>query len=199
MNLALFDFDGTITNEDTFTQFIFFVTNKRRLILGLVLLSPVIILYKLGLLKAPTVRPIIANFVLFNRTTAEIEILAEQFVQSYLPQVMRQNALAKLQWHKDRGDTLYVVSATVDVYLRIWCRQNQLNLLCSKVEHSKGKYTGRYANFDCSGNNKVKAIESAIDLSRYNKIYAYGDTPEDIPMLKCADQAYYRWQDFDLR
>ena len=51
MNLALFDFDGTITEQDTYTKFLFYVTPKRRLIMTLLLASPFIALYKLGLLK----------------------------------------------------------------------------------------------------------------------------------------------------
>lgn len=34
MNIALFDFDGTITHTDTFTKFIFFATNKEMLSLS---------------------------------------------------------------------------------------------------------------------------------------------------------------------
>lgn len=37
MNLALFDFDGTITSEDTYTKFIFYSTPKVRMGIGLLL------------------------------------------------------------------------------------------------------------------------------------------------------------------
>jgi hypothetical protein len=40
MNLALFDFDGTITDTDTFSSFVRFAV--RRFVLGLLPLGPVI-------------------------------------------------------------------------------------------------------------------------------------------------------------
>jgi phosphatidylglycerophosphatase C len=42
MNLALFDFDGTITKGDTWTPFIRFAVRPARMLVGRVLLSPVV-------------------------------------------------------------------------------------------------------------------------------------------------------------
>ena len=32
-------------------------------------------------------------------------------------------------------------------------------------------------------------------LSQYEAVYAYGDTPDDNPLLALATHKYYRWQD----
>ncbi|WP_227431102.1 haloacid dehalogenase-like hydrolase [Psychrobacter sp. I-STPA6b] len=46
MDLALFDFDGTITDSDMFTKFIFYATEKRRLNSGIFKLLPELIACK---------------------------------------------------------------------------------------------------------------------------------------------------------
>jgi len=56
MNLALFDFDGTITFEDTFVPFLHFATSRSRIALGTVALSPMILAYKAGLLTGTRMR-----------------------------------------------------------------------------------------------------------------------------------------------
>jgi phosphatidylglycerophosphatase C len=40
MNLALFDFDGTITTADTFTPFLRFAVRRERILVGCVIFSP---------------------------------------------------------------------------------------------------------------------------------------------------------------
>lgn len=42
MNIALFDFDGTITFADSFTTFLYFASGRSRILLGSALLSPLI-------------------------------------------------------------------------------------------------------------------------------------------------------------
>ena len=45
MNLALFDFDGTITNRDSFIDFIKFAKGNLKFFQGFMILSPILILY----------------------------------------------------------------------------------------------------------------------------------------------------------
>ena len=52
MNLALFDFDGTITSTDTWTPFMRMAVRPSRLRMAVVLLSPVIVGYWLGMLSS---------------------------------------------------------------------------------------------------------------------------------------------------
>jgi hypothetical protein len=60
MNLALFDFDGTITHRDTFAPFIYFAVSRLRIALGAALLSPMIAAYKVGLLPTRRLRAAMA-------------------------------------------------------------------------------------------------------------------------------------------
>lgn len=197
MNLALFDFDGTITNQDAYTEFLFFATPKPRLIIGSVIASPVILLYKLGLLRASKTRPVLSKVAFWQRSIHQVDMQAKRFVSDYLPQVMRANALEKIEWHKQRGDEIYVVSASLSPYLDIWCQQQGIKVVCSRLSQHNQRYTGHYLNGDCSLENKVRLLKEQLDISQYSKIYAYGDTYEDLPMLDIADEKYYRWSKVD--
>ncbi len=48
MNLALFDFDGTITSADTFTPFVRLAAGRSRVLAGSAILSPLLLGYALG-------------------------------------------------------------------------------------------------------------------------------------------------------
>ena len=65
MNIALFDFDGTVTFKDTFIPFIYFAASPRRIALGAVLLP---LEGNLGVPEchAQTRRPARASTLLFS-------------------------------------------------------------------------------------------------------------------------------------
>lgn len=199
MNLALFDFDGTITHQDAFTQFLFFATPKTRTLAGLIVTSPVIGLYKLGWLPARFTRPILAKAAFGHRSVEDVDALGARFASEYLPTVMRSEALQALEWHKQQGDKIVLVSASLSPYLDIWCQQQGIEVVCSRLLKKNGRYTGGYLDGDCSLDNKVRLVKKHLDsqqicLKQFDKIYAYGDTYEDIPMLDLADEKFFNWQ-----
>tara|TARA_Y100001956_G_scaffold80298_1_gene95220 strand:- start:5643 stop:6269 length:627 start_codon:yes stop_codon:yes gene_type:complete len=193
-NLALFDFDGTITTEDTFTKFLFYSTPKLRLYLGLLIVWPVILLYKVGWLPACRTRPILSFVAFWRRDVQIVEQLAQQFSSTYLPTVIREVAQRRLELHKQCGDDIYLVSAGLNLYLQFWCQSQGIELVCSTLEQKQGRFTGRYQNGDCSHEHKVRLLTRRVDTSSYVKIYAYGDTLEDLPMLRLAHDAYLDWR-----
>lgn len=194
MNIALFDFDGTITNADMYSKFLHFSATKKRAILAKVLLSPFFIPYKMGLLSAPKMRSI-ASFIAFaGRVEEDVVAVGEKYATKVIPDFLREEALTRLHWHKSNGDQIVIVSASLDIYLRYWCAKNGYSLICSELKVQRGRFSGRYVNDDCSNANKSKRIRSEFDLKQYDKVYAYGDTKEDLAMLGLADEAYLNWK-----
>lgn len=59
-NLALFDFDHTLTTNDNFTNFIYYGVSSTRLAIGKVVLAPMLIAYKLRILPGTVLRQLIA-------------------------------------------------------------------------------------------------------------------------------------------
>jgi len=195
MNIAFFDFDGTITSADTYSKFIFYSSSKMRLLLGLLFVFPIIFLYKVGLLSATKTRAILTKIAFFNRSEARVLETAQVYATSVLPSVIRKEAMQKIKWHQARGDQVVVVSASLDVYLSYWCDLHGVKLICSELQRNGAKFTGNYVNGDCCGDNKVRLIQRYCDLSKYESVFAYGDTDEDLPMLSLANVKYYQWQE----
>jgi len=193
MNLALFDFDGTITNKDAFTGFLFYAISPRRLLLGKVLLAPFIIGHKLGLVDGASIRKKIVRIGFSGRCEKDLTKQAQKYSKEKIDKTLRINAMEKLAWHKKQGDKIVVVSASIDIYLKDWCERYEVELLCSRLERKKGKITGRYIGADCSCEEKVSRIKESLDLNLYDKIYAYGDTKEDLAMLELAHEKYFQW------
>lgn len=196
-NLALFDFDGTITSTDTFTPFIFHAVEPTRMALGKIVLSPLIAAYKLGLVPASVMRRSIVRFGFRGRRYTDVKAAGLRYARSRLSCVVRTKALERIRWHHAQGDVVVVVSASLDVYLADWCRELGVDLVCTELEERQGLLTGRYRGGDCSGHEKARRVRQRYDLKGFETIYAYGDTSEDEAMLALAHQPYYRWSELN--
>jgi HAD superfamily hydrolase (TIGR01490 family) len=194
MNLALFDFDGTITDRDTFAPFIYSAVSRVRVALGAALLSPMIAAYQLGVLPATRMRRAMAWMSFWGRGEEEVNEAGIAYAKT-LNNVLRKEALGRLRWHRDNGDQIVVVSASLGAYLRPWCEGNGLELICTELEARAGVLSGRYAGGDCSGAEKMRRVLARYDLGRYEVVYAYGDTEEDRELIGLAHKRYFRWQE----
>lgn len=194
MNLALFDFDGTITTRETYADFMKLAVAPRRLAFGRLLLAPLIVGYRLGLVSAIRTRSGIVRFAFRGVAEAGVASAGKVMARDVLPQLLREEAMDRIGWHKARGDAVVVVSGGFDLYLSHWCRQHGLELLCSRLESTDGILTGRYLGEQCVGEEKCRRIRQKYQLTHFARVYAYGDTAEDLAMLAMAHEKTFRWQ-----
>lgn len=194
MRLALFDFDGTITECDTFTPFIKKAIPRYRLRIGQLLLLPSVLAYRTGLLSGSTIRQQVVYVGLKGLSVSRLAALGNRHAAEFLPSVIRANAMERITWHLESGDRVVVVSASLDFYLKPWCDKMGVELICSGLDSHGDTLTGRYYQKDCTGDEKVRRVKSLLNLEAYEKIYAYGDTKEDNALLAIADERYFQWK-----
>ena len=197
MNLALFDFDGTITTREMLPAFVYSAVPPARLRIGRLRLAPWIAGYKLGWVSGISIREKIAYAGFRSMREADYLAAGERFAREALPPVLRPEAMARIAWHKERGDTVVVVSGGFDVYLSHWCRVHDLELICSKLEVMGGALTGRYDGAQCVREEKPRRVRERYALGDFDAVHAYGDTPEDFALLKIADHRWYRGEPVD--
>ncbi|MEO9078099.1 MAG: HAD family hydrolase [Rhodanobacter sp.] len=195
MNLALFDFDGTITARAMLSDFMRFAITPRRLVVGKVLLAPAVVGYKLGIVSSSAIRSRVVRFGLRGEPLARLDQIGERFSRQVLPDVLRAQAMERIAWHKAQGDVVVVVSGALDVYLRHWCRQHELALICSALEVVDGHYSGRYQGRQCVGAEKPRRVLQQYNPGDFDSVYAYGDTREDLDLLGIADRKYFKGQE----
>ena len=195
MDLALFDFDGTITSAPTYPAFVRFAVSRRRQVLGSVVLAPTLSAYHLGFLSDRSVRTAISRVAFWKDEPGRLRTAGARYAREVLPQWVRPEALERIEWHRARGDRVVVVSAALDVYLRPWCEMQHIEAICTELEVHSGRCTGGYAAGDCCGAEKSRRVRDRLRLTDYDVIYAYGDTEEDREMLQLASRRFYRWEE----
>jgi HAD superfamily hydrolase (TIGR01490 family) len=195
MDLALFDFDGTLTDREMYVPYLEQAVPRPRLALGKLLLAPLGIGYRLGWIPANWVRAAAIRFGLTGLPLTHLQASGVAFAEQVLPATIRPEALARLRWHQARGDTVVVVSGALEVALAPWCAQHGVELLASRLDLRDGIATGRHAGAQCVREEKARRVRERFDLSRFETIHAYGDTPEDEALLALAHRRWYRGQE----
>ena len=193
VDLALFDFDGTLTTRETFPDFLRYAVARPRLLVGGVLLAPVVFGYRRGWVAGNPTRSSIVQVGLRGVDAARLRTQGKAFARDVLPGVARPEAMERLSWHRERGDRVVVVSGGLDVYLAPWCAAQGVELACSMLAERGGRITG-YAGAQCVGEEKVRRVRALCDPQAYGAVHAYGDTHEDLAMLAMAHHRTYRGQ-----
>ncbi len=192
-NLAIFDFDGTLTTADSFIRFIYFYRGGIRFVVGMIFLSPFLVLMKIGVLPNWKVKELVMRYFLKGERLSVFNTRASQFSNSYIPQIINPKALAKLQSHLKQGDRVIIISASAENWIKSWSDSLRVELIATRLDHRNNLITGKIKGANCYGVEKVNRLKEYLDLSNYSRIYVYGDSRGDKEILEIATDPFYRF------
>lgn len=192
MILALIDFDGTITTDDSLIKFIRYVVGDLKTLWGMILLSPMLITYKLKFIPNYKAKQIMLSYFFKGMDEKQFQKAAKEYSLKHIDTILRPQAIKKIAWHKEQGHTVVVVSASIECWLKPWCDKNNLNLIATKIEIKDGLVTGKLLTKNCYGIEKANRVKEVYNLSDYDYIYAYGDSRGDKELLELADETLYK-------
>lgn len=192
MELALFDFDGTISTGESTDAFIKFALGEDKFNKGRLRLLPLFFLYLTGLMDHHDAKERYLAYYLKGMTVPDFLALSREFGETHLPAMVRKRAVEKIEWHKSRGHEVCVVSGSCEVWLEQWCRDMGIGLLGTRIDLSEKMITGKIAGRNCFSEEKAVRIRQSYILESYDKIYAYGDSRGDRAMFELADETFYR-------
>ncbi len=191
MQLALFDFDGTLTPKDSMLEYIKYTHGSAKFYLALMVLSPMLVLFTIGIVSNDKAKQMLLRYFYKGWDVDRMTAFGDQFATEVVPTIISANGNEWLKWHQEQGHRIVIVTASASVWLKAWCAANQLELIATELEVQHGKITGKYQGKNCRGEEKVQRIQAAIPLNDYEYIYAYGDSKSDKPMLALAHKAHF--------
>lgn len=189
--LALFDFDGTITNVDTLPTFIRFYQGNIKFLLGLMVLSPIILLHFIKLIPNWRAKEILLAWFFKG---VDVDVFNER-CRSFTKEInghVRKKALEEIRRHTLAGATIVVVSASPENWVKPWCDQHGIPCVATKLEVINNLLTGKINGRNCYGLEKETRIKKELTLKAYDEISAYGDSSGDREMLALAHHKFYK-------
>lgn len=189
MNLALFDFDGTLTAKDSLDEFLKHSVSREKYLLNMFKFIPYFILWQTKLMNNGIAKEHLFRIFFKGLDEKNFKAIAKNFSLTKLDQIMRKDRMKLLQEHKNNGDRVVIVSASMQSWLQPWCDKNNIELLSTQLEFKNGKVTGRFLTKNCHGIEKENRVRELLNIKDYETIYAYGDSSGDTEMLAMADKA----------
>ena len=190
--LYLFDFDGTLTYKDTMFLYLTFY-NASKFRIQFIKHIPLFILLKMNLLEADKVKRSFVSSVLKGQTKSKIEKKSQQFFDQYYPEIFRENALDFIKNIDHSQTDCYIVSASLDIWVRPFAEKFGMKLLATQAAFENNIFTGKFVGKNCNGLEKVNRIKEAINEKKYDKTIAFGDTSGDQEMLDWADEGQFKF------
>lgn len=190
--VVAFDFDGTLTIRDSFTEFLRWRAGARGWALGLLKMTPAVAAYALdrdrGRIKAASVREFLGGV---SRETLDAE--AEAFADQIWDRFMRPDALACWNdWGAKGAHRVIVTASPTQTVAPFAQRLGAENLLGTSLAFdSDGRITGAFVGENCRGEEKVRRLKKAYGEDVVI-LAAYGDTSGDTEMLAMAQTPGFR-------
>lgn len=189
--IALFDLDGTITSKDTLFEFIKFAAGERKFWIGLVVMSPLILLFLLKIHPSEKLKEDFFSFYLKRFSEAELLAKGAEFSRTIMPQIVYPKALEKIAWHKAQNHRVVIITASSSIWLGEWCRMQDIEISATEFEVKNGRYTGKIAGKNNYGKEKAVRVKAMLAEQNYPSSYSYGDTKSDLYYMALTDESVF--------
>ena len=191
--VAVFDFDGTLTRRDSLLPFLWQVVGHAEFVWNALVFLPTLLRYALGSLENGPAKERVLGQFLAGKPTGEIRAVAESFAAERIPSLIDPEAMRRLRWHQKQGHTTVLVTASPELYARLWAEAEGFDkALGTRLETKDGVFTGQFATPNCHGPEKTRRLEAEGPDLRGATIYAYGNSWGDHELLDMADHGFYQ-------
>ena len=166
MIVAFFDFDGTITQKDSFLDFIYFTKGKKAFFKGLLLHFFSLAGYKLSLVSGKAVKENLLTYFFKNTSIDDFKKMGIKYTENRLPVILNPKALAKIEWHKKQGHEIVIVTASINYWIQEWSNSLELSLISTQLEIKNNILTGKLLGANCNGIEKVNRVMLAYNVQK---------------------------------
>ena len=192
-NLAIFDLDETLIAADSASLWVRFIVEKE-------LASPLLIEQEQHLMKdyakgsmnmqsymTATLAPIA------GMSTKALAPFIDEFIQTWIRPALFPAALERIEWHKRRGDTVIIISATGEHLVKPIAELLQVDdALAINLEIKDDTVTGNTTGTLSYREGKVVRLEAWLEAhsDSFNALYCYTDSMNDLPLLQAVDHPF---------
>ena len=181
--IVIFDFDGTLTTNDTLIAFIRYACGNAAFVCGFLLHLPLLVLMKLRLYDNGKTKERVFSYFFRGWTEERFTQTCGAFAASRR-HLLRQQTVNILRQAQQDGARVLIVTASIDRWVQPFFPD--VEVLGTQVEVNNGLLTGRFQTPNCYGAEKVRRVKECIKEASH--ITAYGDSRGDRELLAWADE-----------
>lgn len=190
---AVFDFDNTLTTQDSIVPYLLYCRKKGLCSWGHLLRC----MFAYAGQRLDPSRVLHAKSVslsfLKGKTTEQLDELAHDFFTDVMSHKLLTEGQKELRRLRNEGYRIMIVSASADVYMRAFKDLLGVDdLMCTRtITGADGRFTGEVES-NCRGEEKVRRLREWLQERAGEQPVlscGYGDSNGDVPMLRFLPKA----------
>jgi HAD superfamily hydrolase (TIGR01490 family) len=130
---------------------------------------------------------------LIGKRETELLTLRREFGQRFIAARLRPAAMARIDWHRERGQRIVIITATNRFVAAASAELLDIgDLIASEPELKDGVFTGELTGIPCLREGKVRRLQDfcAAEQLDAGDIHFYSDSHNDLPLLQYAQFPY---------
>lgn len=181
--VAVFDFDKTLSDRDNLVPFL--ATVAGRPALGMAFAASA---WDLARNRRDAVKARLVRRLLTGRPEADILDVGRAFADDIVARHLRDDVVARAEWHRDQGHERVIVSASLSTYLTPVADHLGFDaVLATEAEvGADHRLTGALVGANVRGAEKVRRLDAWL-AGAQAMVWAYGDSAGDRDLLARAD------------
>ncbi|HEY5302541.1 MAG TPA: HAD-IB family hydrolase [Acidimicrobiales bacterium] len=194
--VAAFDLDGTLTEGGSVFHWLRFIAGDSTVARAAL---PLLVPLTVGAIRsghwADSAKERLFRAVLAGRDLDEVTATSKEFIVHHLREEGRAPVITRLNWHRELGHDVVLVSASPQIYVDILVDEFKIagGLGTRLAVDTRGKLTGSYLGNNCRGTEKKRRLDEWIEARHYPEkpvIYAYGNSRGDRRLLAGATHPF---------
>ena len=190
--LSIFDFDGTLTWQDSFVPFLRFAFGNTRFAKGMLRTGLSATHYLYGAMNRDVMKARLIKHFLTGVDAAWLSAKAEAFCAANWHKMMRPSGLVGVANELAEGRRVSLCSASPALVLVPFARRLGVELIATELEVKQGRLTGHIAGQNCRRAEKVRRLEQVFGDLSHCHLRAWGNSSGDTELLAAADEPHYR-------
>jgi HAD superfamily hydrolase (TIGR01490 family) len=192
-SLVIFDFDGTLTQKDSFRAFLKFTHRGLPYWVNVLRSLPFILMFYSGMIREKKLKETMLSFFYKNQTATELNGWGKRFIDHLNGKgFFRASMLSLFEKYRQQQARLVVVSASPEIWIKPFCELYHLEYICTRLEFDRNdRFSGKISGENCKGEVKKMRIQDVYRLSDYAQIIVYGDSDGDLEMMELATEKHW--------
>lgn len=186
--IAVFDLDGTITRRDTlFPYVLHYLAQRPWRLARLLRVLPAACVYVFGQRDRGRLKSALLRLTLGGEQRATIEAWNARYLPRVIARDLLAEALGAIGQHRENGDMLVLMSASVDLYVPELARRlGFAYTICTGVAWRGDVLDGALVTANRRGEEKARCLAKLRAQHDDAIIVAYGNSASDLPHLRLA-------------
>ena len=190
--ISVYDFDGTISNIDSFTSFLAYAYGNRSYYIKMISLLIPTLRYFSGSMSRSDLKAFLISRFLKGESSEWLSNKAKDFFDEKIDSLIRVGAIDQIKRDLHRGFHVAICSASPEFLLAPFAKFLNASLVCTRLETENGIFTGNILGKNCIAGEKVERLIDAYGPLDNFYLIGWGDSPGDYDFLSISQESNWR-------